>query len=321
MKVLVIGCNGFLGSALSKELECRGHEVYGADISHRHDEHSFSIKTNQATSTYFRCDISQYRQVERVIEYLHPVDYVYNFAAEFGRWNGEDYFENLWKTNVIGLKNLLNVQHLHPFKLIFLSSSEIYGDWDGLITEDVTSKHAIRQLNDYAITKWVGEVQIQNAIDQLGSQTVIFRPFNIYGPGERFSPYRSVNVRFAYYGLNGIPFTVYKGYIRTFTYLDNAIHTLAEVLTNFRNGEAYNLADSTGYTIEELAQVVLDETGADESLVTYKENDPATSRSKIVSNEKIVTDFGHTETIDLAEGMRRMIGWLKNDQEITKRNR
>ena len=57
---------------------------------------------------------------------------VYNCAAEFGRWNGEDYFEQVWKSNLIGLKNIIRLQEKHDFKLIHFSSSEVYGDYEGM---------------------------------------------------------------------------------------------------------------------------------------------------------------------------------------------
>jgi dTDP-glucose 4,6-dehydratase len=40
--------------------------------------------------------------------------YVYNLAAEFGRWNGEDH-DRMWTSNVIGTKNLLRLQEKHGF--------------------------------------------------------------------------------------------------------------------------------------------------------------------------------------------------------------
>ena len=53
----------------------------------------------------------------------------------FGRWNGEDYYETLWRSNVVGTRNVLELQDKLRFKLIFASSSEVYGDYDGLMTE------------------------------------------------------------------------------------------------------------------------------------------------------------------------------------------
>ncbi len=44
-------------------------------------------------------------KLRKVIENFN-FDYVFHLAAEYGRWNGEAYYENLWQTNVIGTKNL-----------------------------------------------------------------------------------------------------------------------------------------------------------------------------------------------------------------------
>ena len=37
---------------------------------------------------------------------LGPFDFVYHLAAEYGRWNGEAYYENLWQTNNVGMKHV-----------------------------------------------------------------------------------------------------------------------------------------------------------------------------------------------------------------------
>ena len=50
-------------------------------------------------------------------------------AAEFGRWNGEDFYETLWRTNAVGTKNVIRLQERLKFRLIHFSSSEVYGDW------------------------------------------------------------------------------------------------------------------------------------------------------------------------------------------------
>jgi nucleoside-diphosphate-sugar epimerase len=39
-----------------------------------------------------------------------PFDLVYHCAAEFGRWNGEDFYEQLWRTNAVGTKNVIRLQ-------------------------------------------------------------------------------------------------------------------------------------------------------------------------------------------------------------------
>ena len=61
---------------------------------------------------YLRCDIGEHRQLARVFA-EHAFDFVYHAAAEFGRVNGEDFYETLWKTNAVGTKNVLRLQERH----------------------------------------------------------------------------------------------------------------------------------------------------------------------------------------------------------------
>ncbi len=83
------------------------------------------------------------------------------------------------------------------------------------MTEPVNDECAVSQLNDYAMTKWVNEMQIRNSALQHDTETVVVRLFNTYGPGEYYSPYRSVNCRFLFCALHGRPWTVFRGHSRT----------------------------------------------------------------------------------------------------------
>ena len=187
-KVLVTGGSGFIGSNLVRELEKRGHEVWICDLMHCEKEN------------FVRCDVSKYRQVERLFE-EHDFDYVYHAAAEYGRWNGEDYYENLWLTNAVGTKNILRMQEKKKFRMIFFGSAEVYGDYDGVMSEDVMDKIPIKQMNDYAISKWVNEMQILNSAAMFQTESVRVRLFNVYGVGEHYTPYRGWIPKFIYKAL------------------------------------------------------------------------------------------------------------------------
>ncbi|MBI4472497.1 MAG: NAD(P)-dependent oxidoreductase, partial [Acidobacteria bacterium] len=124
LKILITGVMGTLGRPLKRELERRGHDVWGLDLQH------------QAELKYVRADAASYRQLERAFD--QDYDFVYHLAAEFGRINGEEYYDTLWTTNVIGTRNILELQKRAKFKLIFASSSEIYGDkHKEILSEDI----------------------------------------------------------------------------------------------------------------------------------------------------------------------------------------
>ena len=218
-KILITGNKGVIGTYLTKKLS-EGHKVFGIDLAHHAGETGWEHSMASGDPIYARCDVANYRQLVRIFDEHGPFDFVYHTAAEFGRWNGEDYYEQLWRTNAIGTKNIIRLQEQDHFKLIHFSSSEVYGDYERIMSEDVMDKYEIKQLNDYAMTKWINEIQVRNSEKQYGTESVIVRLFNTYGPEERFHPYRSVNSKFCYNALHGLKTTVYKGHHRTSLYLE-----------------------------------------------------------------------------------------------------
>ena len=315
-RTLVTGGNGTVGKGLVKELESRGHFVASCDSSHRPDEVGFSVRTDVTNPTYARCDVGEFRQFERVMEKLGPFDYVYHCAAEFGRWNGEDFYERLWHTNAVGTKNVIRLQERLKFRLVHFSSSEVYGDWPDLMVESVMDEHEVKQLNDYAMSKWVNEMQIRNSAAQYNTESVVVRLFNTYGPGEYYSPYRSVNCRFLYCALMGLPWVVFRGHSRTSTYLADTVRTLANIVDNFKPGETYNIGGDSEHTIEELSDAILRVTGADPKLVEYRDSEILTTRSKRVDTSKSVRDLKHRNSYSLQDGLKLTAQWMRKAYDI-----
>lgn len=297
-KVLVTGGKGFIGSNLVRELERHGHEVWACDLMH------------SGMQNYIRCDVSKYRQVERIFE-EHSFDYVYHAAAEYGRWNGEDYYENLWLTNAVGTKNIIKMQERKRFRMIFFGSAEVYGDYDGVMSEDVMDKVPIKQMNDYAISKWVNELQIMNSAAMHGTETVRVRLFNVYGPGEHYTPYRGWIPKFIYKALHDEPYLVYLGHKRTLEYVEDVCRALVNIIDNFKPGEVYNLGGDQQYEIKFVSDLILRLLGKNNLKVNYKEAEPFTTRVKTPDSSKAKRDLGFKLTIPLEEGMRRTVEWFK----------
>lgn len=298
MRILVTGGLGAVGSRLVDVLRQREHDVWIADLPHA------------AERNYLRCDVGRYRQLVRIFE-DHDIDFVYHLAAEFGRRNGEDFYETLWNSNAVGMKNVLRCQEKYGFRMVFTSSSEIYGDWSDVMAEDVPMQNHIRQLNDYAITKWVNEMQIMNSAERYGTETVRVRLFNTYGPGEPFSEYRSVICQFIYKALHDLPYPVYLNHHRSSTYITDTARTLANITENFKPGEVYNIAGDEYHDIKTLSDMILDYIGKDDSLVEYIDHEAHNTRDKKSDNAKAKRDLDHQVTVGLEEGIPNTIEWQK----------
>ena len=304
-RILVTGGLGFIGSNLVPELRKRGYQVWICDLGH------------SGEPNYIRCDVSKYRQVEEIFEQDH-FDYVYHLAAEYGRWNGEDYYENLWLTNVVGTKNILNVQKKKRFRMVLFSSAEVYGDYEGLMKEKVMDTVALKQMNDYAMTKWVNEMQVLNSAAMFGTETVRVRLVNAYGPHEHYSPYRGVIPVFIYKALKDLPYTVYMNHKRIFDYVEDTCRTLANIVDNFKAGEVYNIGGKKDWEteIKHVSDLILDYLGKDDSKVEYKKAEPFTTRVKKIDFSKAIKDLKHDPRTPLEEGIPKTIEWMRSTYSL-----
>ena len=307
--ILVTGGAGNIGTNLCNELRSRGHKVIGCDLY------------NTERDDYVRCDVRNYRQIQSVFDEFGPFDFVFHLAAEYGRWNGEAYYENLWQTNCVGTKHILRLQEKLKFKHIFFSSCEVYGDYDGFMTEDVMLDNKISdtyQMNDYAITKWSGELMCLNSTAMFGTEIVRVRPLNCYGPHEHFTPYRGFIPKFIYHALNDKPYTVYKGHKRIIDYVEDSCKTFANVVDNFIPGEVYNVGGRVEWEkdIKEYSDIILKVTGKDDSIVQYKEAEAFTTRIKTVDFSKAIKDLDHNPVVGPEEGIHRTAEWMKEVYQL-----
>lgn len=279
-----------------RELTRRGHAVIGCDIKH------------QASEKEIRCDIADYRQLDSLLS-KGQFEMVFHLAAEFGRINGELYYEQVWQSNVVGTRNILELQKRYGFKLIFASSSEIYGDLREPILFESLNPGPIS--NDYALSKWVNEQQISNFRKRYQNQIMTLRFFNAYGPGEYYTPYRSVVCLFCYRALHDLSYEVYENYHRVFMYIDDFIPTLANCADKFIDGEVINIGGKEYRSVKELSDIILNTLEKKDSKVIYLPEDKHNIVNKRPCIEKANALLGHNPKVVLEEGIRYTLNWMK----------
>lgn len=297
MRILVTGGLGTIGSPLVSELQDRGHHVWATDARHSHHEN------------YRRADLREFRQLSNVFHDAEP-DLVYHLGAEFGRHNGEDYYEDVWTSNVVGTRHVIELCDMYGIKLVYASSSEVYGDcYDGKLTEDVTKDKTPLQMNDYAITKWVTELQME----RLYPEAMVCRFFNSYGPGEYYTPYRSVVALFCYRMLTKQKIDLYDGYSRAFMFMDDFIPTLANAADTYLAGHTVNIGGAEVRTVNDLAHIALEATGASPGLLNIMPYEEHNTVSKVPDNSKAAALLGHDPKVGLEEGVPLTVKWMRKE--------
>lgn len=305
MTVVVTGAQGTIGQVLCAALRAQGHAVFGID----------RFATEAPSSR--RVDVANYRELHDALDAwkLGEQDMVMHLAAEPGRVYGSEHWEDLWRTNCIGLRNVLQLQERLGFRLVWFSTSEVYGDRYGVAKEQEVEDRPCVPLNDYGITKLAGELMIRNS--PMKAQTVIVRPFNCYGPPERPTPYRSIVGRFLWAGLQGRPLVVYRG-SRCWMYIDDLVAPVARIpaLWDHQARRAsINLGVPWSVTNLELARACCKAAGAPDSLIALDDRGDGAAFEKQTDFLRAVAWLGYHPRVELDEGLRRTVQWLRSRKE------
>lgn len=305
MKILVTGALGFIGKRLFNALKEEGYEVSGIDlIIADYDD-------------YIRADITYFEDVWNLFKKSNGFDMVIHLAGEVGRLNGEEYPQRMIYVNEIGTLNLIKMCLEYNSKLVYFSTSEIYGklfDEKEVREEDFNLLSPSMVTNIYAMSKLFGEGLVNHYVRNYGLLAVGIRPFMVYGPGIAVaSKYKSAIDQFVYNALNNKPFTVHKGSERAWCYVDDFVDGVIKIIKkhNFRKGiyEAYNVGTQEYIPTEELAKLILELTGKPYDLMKIVDlPDKFISGRKRFSNEKL-RNLGWQQKVPLREGLKEVIKW------------
>jgi len=173
MKILVTGHSGLLGSHLVTLLKSEGHEVYGVSRTNRMGMIGNVFLVNLA-------DLNLPSATEFVFEQVKP-DVVYHLAANAAESKGQVSPVDMTQRNIgISVNVLTNSINAGVKKFIYASSVSVYGDAPVPYTEDSQPQpkdvYGVNKLAFEQILRIMGEVY--------GLDYTIFRPHNLYGPGQ-----------------------------------------------------------------------------------------------------------------------------------------
>lgn len=308
MNILVFGGRGVVGSAVVPLLRSRGHFVTTADRRHG-DDHRHT-----------RCDIRDKDRVAKLIARHYDDDHsepevILNLAAEFGRWNGENYYEDLWTTNVVGLANILHAIPATGARLVHISTSEVYGrlgDDGGALKESYVGPCSFHTLsNQYALSKATNEHQLAIAARDHQVASTVVRIFNAYGPGEAYTPFRSVVCQLTHDMLLGERTWVAKDATRDLLYIDDLAAALALVVEAGAGGEVYNIGGGQETSIWDLAMLIRDHvqqrTGREVRMPDLRRDGSTCSRKNPDTHR--IRDLGWRPRVAVDEGVSRTVDW------------
>lgn len=318
MKFLITGGGGFLGSHLAEELLKRGDTVLALDITPDKDAYKIRHLLRNKRFKYFCGDVMDKNLMDKLI---WECDKVFHLAAVVGV---EHYVTRPYKVldvNVNGTKLVLDIAHRYNKKVIFSSTSEIYGK----STKIPFGEEDDRILGPTKVDRWcyssakaVAE-HFCFAYQRMGLPVVILRFFNAYGP--RLDSIEAGRIMSIFMGqlLKNKPLTVIGDGCQTrcFTYVSDVVKGIilsSEV--KGAQGEVINLGTDKETSVLELARLMIKIYGGKHEIKFVKSQGVyGTSyediNRRVPAVEKAKKLLGWKATTTLEKGLKKTIDWFK----------
>lgn len=287
-RALVIGSEGNIGTPLVLHLKARGYDVLESDIRPAWRE------------GYVMADIN------------HPVDLlpafdwkphvVFLLSAMVSRVTCEQASSLAIATNLGGINNVLQLATRARAKVVFFSTSEVYGP--GLDRMEEGEAHP-RPNNRYGLSKLLGEQLLEYEARTHGLHAVSIRPFMIYDENENLGDHRSAMIRFSSELAQGRPIEVHRGTARSWLHISDAVQAI-EAAARVRDYTVINIGHPDVVPMATLAEMIRRELGADPALVHEVNLPERMTATKCPSLDRMRTLLGIEPRVGLADGVSRV---------------
>lgn len=311
-KFLVTGGAGFIGSHLAERLLELGGEVTVLDIKKRDAVPGVRFVEGSITD-------------EALTESLVAEhDHIFHMAAMLGVKTTMDQPAEMIENNLWGTRNVLASALRHQRKVVFASTSEVYGKGQPPFAEssDMLLGPTKKLRWSYATAKLLEEF-LCLGYGRKGLPVTIVRYFNIYGPRQKEGPYGGVVPKFIRAAITGQDITVY-GYgtqTRCFTFVSDAVQATVLALREEVDQQIINIGSEDEITIQELARMVKTVSGSASKIrnipheTVYPHGFEEIPR-RLPDTEKMRTLLGYTPQVGLVEGLRQTVEWYRSQESI-----
>jgi nucleoside-diphosphate-sugar epimerase len=307
MKALVTGAAGFIGSRIASTLAADGHEVVGLDDL---SEGTLDNLDDAPSVAFVEADLRDAAAVERAAE---GCDVIFHEGAK--RSVPRSLVEPVLTTevNVLGTLNVLLAGRSAGARVVWASSSSVYGDQDSFpLHEEMVP----RPKSPYAASKLAGEAYARAYWTSLRVPTISLRYFNVYGPRQDpASEYAAVVPRFVTACLTGGRPTIYGDgeQARDFTFIDDVVQAnlRAAAAPEAAFGSAFNVGGgATPTSINELLSTIAGFTGVQPDPIREpaREGDVHYTAADMSRTTELL---GHRPQVDMHEGLRRTVEWFR----------
>lgn len=307
MKILVTGGAGFIGAHLVNKLIEKKHQVLVFDNLSTIG----GIIYKNPKCKFIKGDLVNFSDIKKIEKWKPKI--IYHLAAQSG---GESAYLDPRKdflSNGFGTYNLCKIaKNLKIKHFIYASSVAVYGSSP---YKKINESSQINPDSIYGVSKFTGEMFVNQMLKNTKIKTTIFRIFNTYGPGENLNYLKKGMV------------SIYSGYIwkkkpievkgaldrvRDITFIDDTIDVLYKTLGNkkLKKSNIINLSSGKAYTVGKLLKEILKACRKKNYKIIIKKGTPGDSKIFHASNFKLKKLFPNVKFTPINKGLKKYFDWI-----------
>ena len=249
MKYLVTGGAGFIGSHLTKKLVEEGNDITIIDNLNTGKEKNLESIKNKID--FVKGSILDIELLEKLTK---DVDGVYHQAALASVQDSFSKPDEYHDVNVNGTENILKLAKQYNFKVVYASSSSVYGNPVRIPIRESDEKNPI---NPYAETKLKKE-ELAQKYSEMNVKVIGLRYFNVFGKGQS-KEYAGVLKLFLERIRDKLPPKINGDgtQFRDFVYVGDVVNANIMSMNSDVNHAFFNVGTNTSITILDLAKIII----------------------------------------------------------------
>ncbi|BBO23540.1 MAG: putative UDP-glucose 4-epimerase GalE1 [Chthonomonadaceae bacterium] len=307
MKALVTGGAGFIGSHVALGAAAKGWQVVVLD-----DLSSGSPSNLTGAPSHLEMRVGSVCDPEAVRSAVEGCDVVFHLAAIASVQRSVEDPVGTGRVNVEGMVRVLEAATRAGSRVVFSSSSAVYGDADAL---PVSESARPLPCSPYAVHKLCGEMYLQAFWSTGGLISRSLRYFNVYGPRQDpQSEYAAVIPKFVTRAIRGEPLVIFGdgGQTRDFVFVEDVAR--ANLLAAEQgSGESFvlNIGSGVSLSVLDLAKKVI-EIAESNSQIVFEPPRPGEVRDSRADTALAHAQLGFDASTPLEEGLRRTLEYWRD---------
>ncbi len=255
MRYIVTGGAGFIGSSIVKKLVARGDDVTVIDNLNTGKEEN--LKSVIDKITFLKDSILNRELLEKQSQNIDGIFHQAALASVQDSFSKPDEYHDV---NVNGTENILKLAKKNDFRVVYASSSSIYGNPERIPIKESDKKNPI---NPYAETK-LKQDQLAIKYSEIGVKVIGLRYFNVFGKGQS-KEYAGVLKLFLERIRDKLPPKINGDgtQFRDFVYVEDVADANIMSMDSDINHGFYNVGTNTSITILDLAKTIIKSSGLD----------------------------------------------------------